>query len=164
MQCWIQFFGAPIFFQGFAFSFQLCILGEGGAWRHLGGLGRLNHVYRIIVQGFGKKCWRWRFQSFIRLLLCCLSACGVTLAKIFIFFLESGPYVYVQRASDRRSLLNGWRVPELRQCKTAFKAMSVSSVSTNRLVRQYCTSGVKPAPEGQSLRIAVRVGSGWNTC
>ena len=32
------------------------------------------------------------------------------------FFLESGPYVYVERASDRRSLLNGWRVPELRQC------------------------------------------------
>ena len=48
------FLGAPIFFQGFAFSFQLCILGEGGAWRHLGGLGRINHVYRIRGQGFGK--------------------------------------------------------------------------------------------------------------
>ena len=28
--------------------------GEGEAWRHLGGLGRINHVYRIRVQGFGK--------------------------------------------------------------------------------------------------------------
>ena len=71
---------------------------------------------------FWQKCWRWRLQSFIPkttswgLLLCCLSACSVTLAKIFIFFLGSGPYVYVQRASDLRSLLNGWRVPELRQC------------------------------------------------
>ena len=28
--------------------------GEGEAWRHLGGLGRINHVYRIRVQGFLK--------------------------------------------------------------------------------------------------------------
>ena len=28
--------------------------GERGAWRHLGGLGRINHVYRIRGQGFGK--------------------------------------------------------------------------------------------------------------
>ena len=42
------------FFQGVPFLFQLCIKGEGGAWRHLGGLGRINHVYRIRGQGFGK--------------------------------------------------------------------------------------------------------------
>ena len=71
---------------------------------------------------FWQKCWWWRLQSFNHkttswwLLLCCLSACGATLAEIFIFFLESAPYVYVQRVSDLRSLLNGWRVPELRQC------------------------------------------------
>ena len=111
---------------------------------------------------FWQNCWRWRFQSFNHkttswwLLLCCLSACGATLAEIFIFFLESAPYVYVQRVSDLRSLLNGWRVPELRRCKTAFKAMSVSPVLPS--------SGVKPAPKGQALRIAVRVGFGWNNC
>ena len=77
---------------------------------------------------FWQKCCWWRLQSFMPkttswwLLLCRLSACGVTLAKIFIFFLESGPYVYVQRASDLRSLLNRQRVPELKRCETAFKA------------------------------------------
>ena len=55
---------------------------------------------------FWQKCWWWRLQSFNHkttswwLLLCCLSACRVTLAKTFIFFLESSPSVYVQRASD----------------------------------------------------------------
>ena len=82
---------------------------------------------------FGQKCWWWRLQiSIIKLLHGgCSSAAyppEATLAEIFIFFLESAPYVYVQRVSDLRSLLNGWRVPELRRCKTAFKAMSVSPV------------------------------------
>ena len=53
---------------------------------------------------------------FVKLALGCSSAIGEALAAIFIFVFESGPYVYVERASDRRSLLNGWRVPELRQC------------------------------------------------
>ena len=128
-------FLAPIFLS--RFSVLVSTLhkgGRGGAWRHLGGLGRTNHVYRMRGKGFGKKCWWWRLQSFNHktiswwLLLCCLSACGATLAEIFIFFLESGPYVYVQRVSDLRSLLNGWRIPELRQRKTAFKAVSVSPV------------------------------------
>ena len=129
-----SFSPVPVFLSRFCVLVSTLHKGEGEAWRHLGGLGRINHVYRIRGQGFGKKCWRWRLQSFNhkatswRLLLCCLSACGATLAEIFIFFLESVPYVYVQRSSDLRSLLNGWRVPELRQCKTAFKAMSVSPV------------------------------------
>ena len=71
------------------------------------------------------------------------------------FFLGSGPYAYVRRASDLRSLLNGWRVPELRQCKTAFKAMSVSPANTIRLFRRCAISGEKHAPEDQALRIAV---------
>ena len=92
------------------------------------------------------------------------------MAEIFVFFLELGPYVYVQRASDLRSLLNGWRVLELRRCKIAFKAIyiyiyiSASPVNTNRLVRQHGTSGMKPAPEGQALRIAVQIGFGWSNC
>ena len=45
---------------GAAFSFKVLFLaptlhqGGRGAWRHLGGLGRINHVYRTRGQGFGK--------------------------------------------------------------------------------------------------------------
>ena len=43
--------------------------GEGGAWRHLGGLGRINHVYRIRVQGFLKSvCGGDSKVSFLKLL------------------------------------------------------------------------------------------------
>ena len=52
----------------------------------------------------------------VKLALGCSSIIGETLAEIFIFFLESGLYEYVQRASDLRSLLNGWRVPGFWQC------------------------------------------------
>ena len=129
---------APIFLSLCLFLFQLCIRGglEASWWT-----GENKSCLQNKRSRFWQKCWWRSFQSFNhkasswRLLLCCLSACGATLAEICIFFLESVPYVYVQRSSDLRSLLNGWRVPELRQCKTAFKAMSVSPVNTNRLVR-----------------------------
>ena len=42
--------------------------------------------------------------------------------------------------------------------------ISASPVNTDRLVRQHGTSGMKPAPEGQALRIAVQIGFGWSNC
>ena len=54
MQCWIQFLWGANFLSGFCVLVSTLHKGEGEAWRHLGGLGRINHVYRIRVQGFGK--------------------------------------------------------------------------------------------------------------
>ena len=45
---------APIFLSRCSVLVSTLHKGEGGAWRHLGGLGRINHVYRIRGQGFGK--------------------------------------------------------------------------------------------------------------
>ena len=47
-------FLAPIFLSRCSVLVSTLHKGEGGAWRHLGGLGRINHVYRIRGQGFGK--------------------------------------------------------------------------------------------------------------
>ena len=45
---------APIFLSRCSLLVSTLHKGEGGAWRHLGGLGRINRVYRIRVQGFLK--------------------------------------------------------------------------------------------------------------
>ena len=44
----------PIFLSRFFVLASTLHQGGRGAWRHLGGLGRINHVYRIRGQGFGK--------------------------------------------------------------------------------------------------------------
>ena len=161
---------APIFLSRFPFLLQLCMRGEGGGLEASWWTGenksclqnkRSRFLQKMLVAEIPKFQSESYFMAAAPLLLIRLQG---NLGRDFCFLLESGPYVYVQKASDLRSLLNGRRVPELRQCKTAFKAMSVSPVNTNRLVRQYGTSGVKLAPEGQALRIAVRFGFGWSNC
>ena len=90
------------FFQGVPFLFQLCIRGKGGGLEASWWTGENKSRLQNKRSRFWQKCWWWRFQSFNHkttswwLLLCCLSACGATLAKIFIFILESGPFAYVQ--------------------------------------------------------------------
>ena len=153
-----SFFWRRFFFQGFWFFFQLCITGR-GACRHLGGLGRINHVYRIRGQGFGKNVGGGDSKvSIIKLLHGgCSSAAYPPAGQPWprsLFSFWSLVQICMFKISHLRSLLNGWRIPGLRRCKTAFKAMSVSPVLP--------PSGVKPAPKGQALRIVVRVGCGWS--
>ena len=67
-------------------------------------------------------------RIFGEVVVCCISARGVPLANILNYFLESGPYVYVQKASDLRCLLSMTASPRVEAAHRQHEAMSVSPV------------------------------------